>query len=105
MQEITDQTISEVLSNNKVVLLEIGAPGCGPCKAVKKAMEEIFADFEGKAFLCSGDMGSGDMDDTCMQYRVMSAPTLLFFKDGEMVEKMSGNVKKEVIVEKLNSLQ
>lgn len=104
IQEITDQTITDVLSNNKVVLIEIGAPGCGPCKAVKKAMEEIAADFEGKAMLCSGDMGSGEMDDTCMRYRVMSAPTLLFFKDGEMVEKMSGNVKKDAIADKLNSI-
>ena len=101
---ITDDSFTSELNENKVMVVEIGAPGCGPCKALKKTMEEVEPAYGGKVAFFDGDMGSGDVDDLCMEYRVMSAPTLLFFKDGELAEKMTGAVKKEVIEEKLNSL-
>lgn len=101
---ITDSSFTTELNENKVMLVEIGAPGCGPCKALGKTLEEIEPAYEGKVAFFNGDMGSGDVDDLCMEYRVMSAPTLLIFKDGELSEKMTGAVKKDQIEAKLNSL-
>lgn len=101
---ITDSSFTTELNENKVMLVEIGAPGCGPCKALNKTLDEIEPAYEGKVAFFNGDMGSGDVDDLCMEYRVMSAPTLLIFKDGELSEKMTGAVKKDQIEAKLNSL-
>ncbi|MCQ2189407.1 MAG: thioredoxin family protein [Paludibacteraceae bacterium] len=101
---ITDDTFTSELNENKVMVVEIGAPGCGPCKALSKTMEEIEPSYAGKVAFFNGDMGSGDVDDLCMEYYVMSAPTLLFFKDGELSEKMIGAAKKADIEAKLNSL-
>lgn len=101
---ITDSSFTSELNENKVMVVEIGAPGCGPCKALSKTLEEIEPSFSDKVAFFNGDMGSGDVDDLCMEYRVMSAPTLLIFKDGELSEKMTGAVKKDQIEAKLNSL-
>ena len=101
---ITDSSFTTELKENKLMVVEIGAPGCGPCKALSKTIEEIEPSYSGKITFFNGDMASGEIDDLCMAYRVMSAPTILIFKNGELSEKMTGAVKKEQLEGKLNAL-
>ncbi len=93
---------SEVLESTKPVLVDLWAEWCGPCQALAPVIEELAVDFEGRA-----KVGKLDVDDNAtiaMDYDIRSIPTLLFFKDGQIVDQVIGITPKEVIAEKLDSL-
>ena len=92
----------EVLKSNVPVLVDFFATWCGPCKMVGPIVEELAGEFEGKAKIAKLDI---DQDPAlAQQYKVMGVPTLMFFKNGEAVDKIVGAVPKAAIAEKLNSV-
>lgn len=101
--ELTDSNFqNEVLNSDQPVLVDFWAAWCGPCRAIAPAIEQLADDFEGRA-----KVGKVDVDQnqqTAMQYNVRSIPTLLFFKDGEVVDQLVGAAPKKVLAEKLESL-
>jgi thioredoxin 1 len=90
---LTDQNFqSEVLASELPVLVDFWAEWCGPCRAVAPAVEEIARLYEGKV-----KVGKIDIDahpETPGKYGVMSIPTLLLFKKGEVAEQIVGAVPK-----------
>ena len=98
--EITDANFEElVLNSDKPVLVDFWATWCGPCRAIAPIIEELAGEF-GE----NGVVGKLDVDNNQMvaqKYKVMSIPTLLFFKDGEVGDRQVGLVPKSVIAAKM----
>ncbi|MFA6272612.1 MAG: thioredoxin [Patescibacteria group bacterium] len=93
--EINDSTFdAEVLKADKLVLVDIWAEWCGPCKIMLPVMEELVKDNEGKAVKIA-KMNIDENQTTTQKYGVMSIPTFLFFKNGEVVKQSIGAQSKE----------
>ncbi|MGN1226830.1 MAG: thioredoxin [Candidatus Cryptobacteroides sp.] len=99
---INNQNLAEVLASSSVVLVDFWATWCGPCRMLAPVVEEVAAEFEGKVVVAKCNVD--EAREVAMQYRVMSIPTLIYFKNGEVVDKTVGVVSKEDIVSKLNNL-
>ena len=100
--QFTDATFDEVLSNNTVVVADFWAEWCGPCKMVGPFIEQLADEYEGKAAV--GKIDIEENDDLATKYAIRNIPTVLFFKNGEVVDKMVGAAPKSAYEEKLKSL-
>ena len=92
----------EVLENSQPVLVDFWADWCGPCHMVAPAIEEVAADFEGRA-----KVGKLDVDANgkiAGQYGIRSIPAILLFKDGQVVDQVLGVTAKSELTNKLNGL-
>ena len=100
--EITDSSFQEVgLQSDKPVLEDFRARWCGPCRMLSPVIEQLHNEFEGKAVI--GKVNVDDNQQIAVEYGIRSIPTLLFFKNGELVDKLTGVFPKEVIAEKLSA--
>lgn len=101
--EINDKNFDEEIAKEKgVVLVDFWAPWCGPCRMMGPIVEELAKDFEGKAKVAKLNVDESPV--TAGKFSVMSIPTLIIFKDGQMVDTLVGVQEKETLVEKLNQL-
>ena len=91
----TEEFNKEVLESDKPVLVDLWADWCGPCKMLAPTVSEIADEYEGKVKVCKLDVDQAM--DIAMSYGVASIPTLILFKDGEIVKKSVGVVSKEEI--------
>lgn len=100
--EITDSNYKELLAEGKPVVIDFWAPWCGPCKMVGPIIEELATEYEGKVLIGKCDVD--DNNDVAAEFGIRNIPTVLFFKNGELVDKQVGSASKPAYVEKIEAL-
>ena len=100
---ITDDNFeTEVLKSEIPVLIDFWAEWCGPCRMVAPIVSELSGEYEGKAVI--GKVNVDDNREVAAQYGIRNIPTILFFKDGKVVDKIVGASAKSAFTEKLDAL-
>ncbi|MDR0972606.1 MAG: thioredoxin [Prevotellaceae bacterium] len=99
---ITDSNFKETLAEGKPVVVDFWAQWCGPCRAIAPIVEELAEEFDGKVLIGKCDVDENQ--DLPGQFGIRNIPTLLFFKDGVLVDKHIGGTTKDVLKAKVASL-
>ena len=99
---VTDANIVEILASDKPVMIDFWATWFGPCRMLAPTVEEIAKEYEGKAVI--GKCNVDEASETPMKYGIRNIPTLLFFKGGQLVDRLVGAVPKNEITAKLDAL-
>lgn len=92
----------EVLNAKEPVMVDFWATWCGPCRMLAPVVEELANDYAGKVKVCKLDTDQGPQ--TSLKYRIASVPTILFFKEGQVVSQTVGLQSKSALQEKLDAL-
>ncbi|MCQ2069137.1 MAG: thioredoxin [Bacteroidaceae bacterium] len=100
--EITSQNFDELKQQGQPVLIDFWATWCGPCKRLGPIIEELAAEYDGKAVIGKCDIEEND--DLTEQFGIMNVPTVVFLKDGKEVDRVVGLAMKNVYQDKLNAL-
>ncbi len=102
-QSITDSNFKEeILDKNGVALLDFWAEWCGPCRMIGPIIEDLSSEYKDKATI--GKVNVDDNANITMEYGVRNIPTLLFFKNGVLVDRHVGATSKKVLTDKLEAL-
>lgn len=102
--EITPANHEETLKSDQLVVLDFWAGWCGPCKMIAPIIDELSNDYSGKVIFGKVDTEEEDNDDLVSDYGIRNLPTILFLKNGEVVDKMVGAAKKSDFQAKIDAL-
>ena len=97
----TNTNFSELLEDSKLVIVDFWATWCGPCRMISPILDELEEEMADKITVVKVNVD--DADEIAAQYRIMSIPTLLFFKNGQIVDKTVGAMPKPALVEKIQA--
>ena len=100
--EITDSNFQEILAEGKPVVMDFWGPWCGPCKMVGPIIDELATEYEGKVIIGKCDVDENG--DVAAEYGIRNIPTVLFFKNGELVDKQVGSAPKSAYVAKIEAI-
>ena len=102
--QFTDANVEEIIASGKPVVVDFLATWCGPCMSMAPIIDEVAAEFEGQAVI--GKYNVEDESDFASENRVMSLPTILFFKNGSKTAiRLTGSQSKDTLVAKVNELR
>ena len=98
--QVTDANFDELVNSGKPMVLDFWAEWCGPCRMVGPIVDELATEYEGKVII--GKIDVDNNDDVVSQFGIRNIPTILFFKDGVVVDKQVGAAQKSTLVEKID---
>lgn len=99
---ITEQNFKNLLAENKFMVIDFWAPWCGPCKMVGPIIDELSAEYEGRVLIGKCDVDENN--EVAVEYGIRNIPTVLFIKDGQLVDKQVGSAPKSAYVQKIENL-
>ena len=99
---ITDQNWEELIKNNKYVVMDFWAEWCGPCRAIGPFVEEAAKEMEGKVLI--GKVNIDENPQVTMKFSIKNIPTLIFIRNGEIVDKHVGAIRQPDLMDKINAI-
>ena len=99
---ITDASFEELVKGDKPLVVDFWAEWCGPCRMITPIIDELSHEYESKVVI--GKMNVDENDEAVGQFGIRSIPTILFFKNGQLVDKHVGAIQKGALEEKIKSL-
>jgi thioredoxin 1 len=96
---LIDADIDETITKFPTIVIDCWAPWCGPCRMIGPIIEELAKDMQGK--IVFGKLNVDENPQTSMKYGIMSIPTMLVFKNGQLVDRFVGAMPKEMVLQKL----
>jgi len=100
--EITDANYEQYANSGKLVVIDFWAQWCGPCRAIAPMIDELATEYEGRAII--GKLDVDDNPEICEKFGIRNIPTIIFVKNGELVDKQVGAGAKNTLVSKIESL-
>lgn len=100
--EITTTNFQEIVSGGKPVVIDFWATWCGPCRRVAPIIEELATEYEGRAVV--GKVDVEDQDELAAQFGIRNIPTVVFIKDGQLVDKIVGTASKADYAAKIDAM-
>ncbi|HNW21376.1 MAG TPA: thioredoxin [Bacteroidales bacterium] len=102
-ENLSDSNFDEIINNSSVpVIVDFWAEWCGPCKMIGQVLDELNNDYDDKILI--GKVNVDEQGSLAMKYGIRNIPTLLFFKNGQLIDKQVGSVPRKVLEEKLKSI-
>ncbi|MDR1632888.1 MAG: thioredoxin [Dysgonamonadaceae bacterium] len=101
-QQITNANFKELVEGNKPLVVDFWAEWCGPCRMIGPIIEELAQEYEGQVVV--GKVNVDENDELAGEFGIRSIPTILFFKNGEIVDKHVGAAPKSLLEEKLKKI-
>ena len=102
LKVVTNDNFKDILGGSAVVLVDFWATWCGPCRMLSPVVDEVAAEYDGRVDVAKCNVD--DADEIAAEMGIRSIPTLLFFKNGEVVDRTVGAVPKVTITSKLDAL-